>query len=209
MSDATAAPRAVLGISADLHDAAAALVVDGEVVAAAEEERFTRIKHDPSLPRNAVAWCLDFGGVSPADLLAVTFYEKPFSAYERILVDHARVGPRGLPTLTRAIGTWSRSKLWVAYRIERMLRELGPGGPRVTFADHHRSHAASAFYPSPFDRAAILTVDGVGEWATGSLGWGAGHRIELLAETRYPDSVGLFYSALTCFCGFEVNDGEY
>lgn len=199
----------ILGLSADFHDAAAALVVDGTVVAAAEEERFTRRKHDPSLPRHSVAWCLEHAGVAPGELDGVAFYDKPFTTYERVLVTHAKVGPKGFPALAEAVGTWSKTKLWVAYRIERLLRDLGHPMPPLTFAEHHQSHAAAAFYPSPFEQAAILTFDGIGEWATSTLGWGAGHRIEIREELRFPDSLGLLYSAFTAFCGFDVNDGEY
>ncbi len=200
----------VLGISADYHDAAAALVIDGRLVAAAEEERFTRVKHDPSLPRHAIRYCLEAGGVGPGDLDAVCFYDKPLTTYERILITHARVGPAGVRSLSKAVAAFSRSKLWVPLRIERFLRSLGHLRPvELRFAEHHQSHAASAFYPSPFERAAILTFDGVGEWATSSISWGAGHRIEQRLEQHFPDSIGLLYSALTAYCGFEVNDGEY
>ncbi len=200
----------MLGICADFHDSAAALVVGGRIVAAAEEERFTRVKHDASLPEAAVAACLEIAGLGAADLEVVAFHEKPLSAYERILVSHARAGVRAMPSLGRAIGGWSRRKLWIGYRVERMLRRLGSARPpRLTFVEHHVSHAASAFYPSPFERAAIITCDGVGEWTTSSIGRGDGGDVELLKEMRYPDSVGLLYSAVTSFCGFEVNDGEY
>ena len=199
----------ILGISADYHDAAAAVIVDGRVVAAAEEERFTRVKHDPSLPRHAMAWCLEEAGVGPHDLGGVAFYDKPFTTYERVLVTAAQVGPKGFPTLAKAVAQWSKTKLWVGYRIERALRDLGYDMAKLTFAEHHQSHAASAFYPSPFEHAAILTFDGLGEWTTSSLAWGAGHRIEVREEMRYPDSLGLLYSAFTAFCGFEVNEGEY
>ncbi|MFZ4432501.1 MAG: carbamoyltransferase [Microthrixaceae bacterium] len=199
----------VLGVSADFHDAAAALVVDGAVVAAAEEERFTRRKHEPSLPVNAMAWCLEFADLAPGDLGAVVFHEKPFTAYERLLATHARVGPRGFRQLSAAVRSWTRSKLWIAARIERALATIGPGRPPVRFCEHHLSHAAAAFLPSPFDRAAILTVDGVGEWATTSIGVGGPDGVRLVEELRFPDSLGLFYSALTAQCGFEVNDGEY
>jgi carbamoyltransferase len=199
----------VLGISADYHDAAAALVVDGQLVAASEEERFSRRKHDPSLPRNAVDFCLRAGGVEPGGLDLVVFYDKPLTTYERILATHAKVGPRGFPTLSRAVSTWSRSKLWVGARIENLLEELGHTGTEVAYSEHHLSHAASAFYPSPFASAAVLTFDGVGEWATSSICHGTGAELEMLEELRFPDSTGLFYSAMTAFCGFEVNDGEY
>lgn len=198
----------VLGISGDFHDAAAALVVDGRVVAAAEEERFTRQKHDPSLPRHALAWCLEEAGIVPGFLGTVAFYEKPLTAYERVLATAARVGVRAHRTLPATIATWSRSKLWVPLRIERELRRAGHPMPRLVFAEHHQSHAAAAFYPSPFESAAILTIDGVGEWATATIGWGRGNRIEVLRQMDFPDSVGLLYSAITALCGFDVNDGE-
>jgi carbamoyltransferase len=199
----------VLGVSADYHDAAACLVVDGELVAAAEEERFTRVKHDPSLPVHAMAWCLEAGGVAPGELDAVAFYDSPFTKLERILVTHGRVGPRGFPALARAMRSWLRSKLWVRYRLDAALGELGHPCPPVLFAEHHQSHAASAFLPSPFEEAAILTLDGVGEWTTTSIGVGEGGHVRLIEEQRFPDSLGLFYSAMTAHCGFEVNDGEY
>ena len=186
-----ARPRAILGISADYHDASVALVVDGEVVAAAAEERFSRRKHDPDLPRQATAWCLRSAGLEPGDLEEVAFYSKPLSTYERILSTHARIGPRGFPTLAKAIGTWSLRKLWVQYRVERMLAGIGPGRPRFSFAEHHQSHAASAFYPSPYDHAAIITFDGVGEWTTTSIAVGTGNRIDLLEQVRFPVVISL------------------
>lgn len=201
--------RSVLGISADYHDAAAALLIDGELVAAAEEERFTRIKHDPSLPVNAIAWCLEAGGIAPGDLDGVAFYAKPLNTYERILREHASVGPRGLVQLSRATQVWGGSKLWVSWRVERLLRRLGHPMPPLVYAEHHQSHAASAFYPSPFERAAVLTFDGVGEWTTSAIGHGTGSTLSILREQRYPDSLGLLYSTITAQCGFEVNDGEY
>ena len=200
---------AVLGISADFHDAAAALVVDGRVVAAAAEERFTRVKHDASLPERAMAWCLDDAGIAPDGLELVAFYEKPLSLFERVVSTHARVGPVGVARLTSAASSWVRTKAWIGYRIERALDDLGYAMPPLAFAEHHQSHAAAAFYPSPFERAAILTFDGVGEWATSSIASGAGHRIEALEELRFPDSIGLLYSTVTAHCGFAVNDGEY
>jgi carbamoyltransferase len=200
---------AVLGVSGEYHDAAAAVVVGGVLVAAAEEERFTRVKHDPSLPRHAIAWCLEEAGVEPGGLSDVVFYDKPLTTYERILSTHAKVGPRGFPALSRAVSTWSRSKLWVGARLERILTDLGHPTPRIAYSEHHLSHAASAFYPSPFESAAVLTFDGVGEWATSSIAHGRGNGITMQSELRFPDSIGLFYSAMTAFCGFEVNDGEY
>lgn len=181
-------------------------------MAAAEEERFTRIKHDPSLPSHAIAWCLDFAGIAARDLAAVVFYEKPVSTYERILVSAARTGPGSIGMLSRAVPVWSSSKLWVRYRIERLLQQLGGKGGRLPpffFAEHHHSHQAAAFYPSPFEEAAILTIDGVGEWATTTLAHGRANSMQQVGEIVFPDSLGLLYSAVTGFCGFEVNDGEY
>ncbi len=200
---------AILGLSFDYHDAAAALIVDGEVLAAAEEERFTRVKHDPGLPRHAMEWCLDASGVRPGDLTAVAFHSKPLTTYERILSSHAKAGPKAFSGLRRAVSNWSRSKLWVRERIDAALDELGHGGCPVSFVEHHLGHAASAFHPSPHESAAILTFDGVGEWVTTSIARGHGSRIEMLVELAYPDSIGLLYSAMTAFCGFEVNEGEY
>jgi carbamoyltransferase len=199
----------VLGVSFDYHDSAAALLLDGSLVAAAAEERFTRVKHDPGFPESAVAWCLGHEGLVPGDLEAIAFYDKPLATYERILATHAQVGPRGIRALGQSVSSWSRRKLWVAYRIDRAMRRLGPGRPRVLFSEHHVSHAASAFYPSPFDSAAILTFDGAGEWATASIGVGDEGGVRLLKELRFPDSIGLLYSTITAMCGFEVNDGEY
>jgi carbamoyltransferase len=198
----------VLGVSADYHDAAAAVVIDGEIVAAAEEERFTRRKHDASLPREAISWCLEAAEVEPGDLASVVFYDKPLSTWERIATTHCRVGPRGFRTFRSAASQWLGSKLWVGYRLTRLLADLGFEA-QVRFAEHHQSHAAAAYYPSPFEHAAILTFDGVGEWASSTIAWGTGHRIEMRCEQRFPHSLGLFYSAMTSFCGFEVNDGEY
>lgn len=199
----------ILGVSGDFHDAAAALVIDGRVVAAAEEERFTRRKHDPSLPEHAIAWCLQDAGVQPGELERVVFYEKPMTAYERFLVTHASIGPRGFSAFARGVASWSKTKLWAGYRLERILGELGYPGLRVEFTEHHQSHAASAFFPSPFEEAAVLVIDGVGEWSSATIGHGRGGQLTLLDEVRFPDSLGLFYSAMTSFCGFEVNDGEY
>jgi carbamoyltransferase len=202
------AGAAILGISCDYHDAAAAVVVDGAIVAAAAEERFSRRKHDPRLPASAIEWCLGDAGVGPGELDAVVCYDKPLTTYERLLVTHARAGPRGVATLGDAVSVWTRSKLWLRARVERRLRDLGFGDVEVLFAEHHQSHAAAAFYPSPFDDAAILTADGVGEWATSSISHGRNRRIEPLEHQRFPDSLGLLYSTVTAHCGFAVNDGE-
>lgn len=199
---------AVLGLSGDYHDAAAALVVDGEIVAAVQEERFTRVKHDPSMPRHSARWCLEHAGLEVADLRGVVFYDKPLTTYERLLATHATVGPRGFPVLARALPSWSRSKLWARARIESMLPVTDGRPPPIWFAEHHQSHAASAFYPSPFESAAVLTFDGVGEWATSSIGHGTGRALRIMRELRFPDSLGLLYSSMTAYCGFDVNDGE-
>ncbi|MEK7476616.1 MAG: carbamoyltransferase [Candidatus Coatesbacteria bacterium] len=200
----------ILGLSAFYHDSAAALVVDGELVAAAQEERFSRLKHDAGFPAEAVRWCIEAGGVGPEGPDAVAFYDKPVTKFVRLLETHFAVAPRGLRSFVAAMPLWTREKLWIPLRIESCLESLGVAMPRdLFFLEHHESHAASAFYPSPFPAAAILTVDGVGEWATASVGRGRGHAIELMSELRFPHSLGLLYSAFTAYCGFEVNDGEY
>jgi carbamoyltransferase len=199
--------KAILGISAYYHDSAAALVVDGRVVAAAQEERFTRIKHDHRFPHNAVAYCLGEAGIGPKDLDHVVFYEKPFLKFERLLETYLAMAPAGFRSFLMALPLWVHEKLRLP---EQMGRGLGGGyRGRYVFPEHHESHAASAFFPSPFEEAAILTLDGVGEWATASLGHGAGNRITLTHEMRFPHSLGLLYSAFTYFCGFKVNSGEY
>jgi carbamoyltransferase len=195
----------ILGISAYYHDAAACLVVDGEIVAAAQEERFTRKKHDPRFPRRAVAWCLAQGGLTADRLDLVGFYEKPIVKFERLLETYLGVAPKGLRSFVRAMPLWLGEKLWLADVIRE---ELGTKR-EILFGDHHESHAASAFYPSPFEEAAVLTMDGVGEWATSSIGVGRGHELTLLRELRFPHSLGLLYSAFTYFAGFKVNSGEY
>ncbi len=200
---------AILGLSAGFHDSAAAVVDDGRLVAAAQEERFSRTKHDPAMPAQATAWCLDAAGVGPDGLDAVVFYEKPFTSYERILSTHAVVGPKGFPQLSRAVRTWTKDKLWVAASVDRLLAATGRTGVPLAYAEHHVSHGAAAFYPSPFETAAVLTVDGVGEWATSSWGTGAGSSLTLQAELDFPNSLGLLYSTFTAYCGFAVNDGEY
>jgi carbamoyltransferase len=195
----------VLGLSCFYHDAAAALVRDGEIVAAAQEERFTRVKHDPGFPTHAVAYCLGEGGLAVGELDAVAFYDKPFLTFERLLETYLACVPHGLPSFIKAMPVWLKQKLWTPDVIRK---ELGYDGP-VLFTEHHESHAASAFLPSPFERAAILTADGVGEWATTSWGVGAGSEIDLRQELHFPHSLGLLYSAFTYFCGFRVNSGEY
>jgi len=200
----------VLGISALYHDAAAALVRDGRIVAAAQQERFSRRKHDPSFPIDAIRYCLEEAEVGPDDLTLVAYYDKPISTFVRILKSYVAAGPRGLRTFPTAMTEWSRRKLWVGYEIDRALRTLGATrSPELVYAEHHVSHAAAAFFPSPFEEAAVLTLDGVGEWTTASLGVGRGGDVRLLREIRFPDSIGLLYSAFTHHCGFKVNSGEY
>jgi carbamoyltransferase len=197
----------LLGLSAHYHDSAAVLLEDGAIVAAAQEERFTRIKHDASLPRHAIAYCLSQAG-GPPD--AVVYYEKPLQKFERILRTAFAVAPGGLRAFAAAVPDWVRHKLWIPLEIENALRAHGHDvAGRIFFASHHESHAAAAFYPSPFRRAAVLTLDGVGEWSTATLGRGNGSSLELLAELRFPHSLGLLYSAFTHYCGFRVNSGEY
>ncbi len=201
---------AVLGISALYHDAAAALVVDGDIVAAAQQERFSRRKHDPSFPIDAIAAVLEEGGIEEAGISAVAYYDKPLTTFIRVIKSYVEAGPKGVRTFPEAMGEWSRRKLWTSLVIERGIRTLGYRMPKdLLYAEHHVSHAAAAFYPSPFERAAVITMDGVGEWATSSIGVGRGRRIELLCEQRFPDSLGLLYSAFTYHCGFRVNSGEY
>jgi carbamoyltransferase len=198
---------AILGISAFYHDSAAALIVDGELVAAAQEERFTRTKHDHRFPTHAIEYCLREAGITPADLDHVGFYDKPLLKFERLLETYLAYAPSGFVSFSRAIPQWMGEKL----RLPKIIRrELGGAYRRgIIFAEHHESHAASAFYPSPFEEAAILTLDGVGEWTTTSVGVGRGNRIELQREVRFPHSLCLLYSAFTYFTGFKVNSGEY
>ena len=197
--------RYILGISAFYHDSAACLLRDGEIVAAAQEERFTRKKGDASYPQNAVDYCLKAGSISPSDLVCVGFYDKPLLKFERILETYLSVAPRGFRSFLKAAPLWIKQKL----HLEKQIRdELGYDG-EVLYAEHHESHAASAFFPSPFEEAALLTMDGVGEWATASLGLGRGNDIELIKELNWPDSLGLLYSAFTYYTGFKVNSGEY
>jgi carbamoyltransferase len=196
----------ILGLSAFYHDSAAALVRDGDVVAAAQEERFTRKKHDESFPACAVAYCLQEAGLAAADLDYVAFYEKPLPKFERLLETYLAFAPRGLGSFARALPAWVKDKLRLPGRIRR---GVGGGRAPLVFLDHHESHAASAFFPSPFERAAILTLDGVGEWTTTAQGTGEGNRIRLTDHLQFPHSLGLLYSAFTYYCGFKVNSGEY
>lgn len=200
----------VLGISGLYHDSAAAVLRDGEVVAAVQEERFTRRKHDPSIPAHAIEWCLSRPELHGDELAAVAYYDKPLSTFSRIIRSYAAAGPRGLRSINAALTEWLRRKLWTAYEIEKVLKGIGVAIPGdLLFSDHHLSHAAAAFHPSPFEQAAILTIDGVGEWATSSIGRGVGRKVELLEELRFPNSLGLLYSAFTYHAGFKVNSGEY
>jgi carbamoyltransferase len=195
----------ILGLSAFYHDSAACLVRDGKIIAAAQEERFTRKKHDASFPEHAVRYCLREGGIGVNQLDCVAFYEKPFLKFDRILHTYLAYAPAGLKSFLMAIPLWIRERIWMK---ELIRRELGCDC-KVFFPEHHESHAASAFFPSPFSEAAILTIDGVGEWTTTSYGVGRSHQIEMLAELHFPHSVGLLYSAFTYFTGFKVNSGEY
>lgn len=196
----------ILGISCFYHDAAAALIKDGKLVAAAEEEKFTRIKHDFSFPERAIDFCLNYAGLSGKDLDYVVFYEKPFYKFERILMTALQSFPKSWKVFTEAMLAWLGDKLWLKNIIKT---KIGIDERKILFGEHHLSHAASAFYPSPFEEAAILTVDGVGEWTTAAIGIGRGTDIELFKEIKFPHSLGLLYSAFTAFLGFKINNGEY
>lgn len=195
----------ILGISAFYHDSAAALLKDGEIVAAAQQERFSRKKHDPRFPKDAIDYCLRTGGITAADLDYVAFYDKPFVKFERLLMTYLSTAPKGLRSFFDQMPFWLKEKLFMRGTIRR---EMGYDGP-ILFSTHHQSHAASAFFPCPFEEAAILTLDGVGEWATAAYGVGRGNHIEILKEINFPHSLGLLYSAFTYFTGFKVNSGEY
>lgn len=200
----------ILGISAYYHDSAAALVNDSGIVAAAQEERFTRKKHDSGFPTNAIRYCLAEGGVTEDKLDAVVFYDKPISKFARLLETYFSVAPRGLRQFVSVLPIWVKQRLWIPMEIEESLESCGIKNiDKMFFAEHHESHAASAFYPSPFESAAILTMDGVGEWATSTIGRGQGNKLEILQDLKYPHSLGLLYSAFTYFAGFRVNSGEY
>ncbi len=196
----------ILGISCFFHDAAAALIRDGAVIAAAEEERFTRKKHDFEFPIHAIEYVLTAGGITCDDVAYVAFFEKPFVKFERILMTSLQTFPKGAGVFREAMVAWLLDKLWVSALITE---RLGIARERILFSEHHLSHAASAFFCSPFDEAAILTVDGVGEWATATMGRAKGTEIRLAREIRFPHSIGLLYSTFTAFLGFEVNEGEY
>ena len=195
----------ILGLSAFYHDSAACLVRDGEIVAAAQEERFTRVKHDPNFPANAVRYCLQEAGIEAKDLHCIGFYDKPLLTFERLLETHLGTAPLGIRLYWKSMVVWLKKKLWIPQLIQSELDCEVP----VLFGDHHESHAASAFYPSPYEEAAIMTLDGVGEWTTTSYGYGRGSEIHTLADIKFPHSLGLLYSAFTYFTGFKVNSGEY
>ena len=201
----------VLGVSAFYHDSAAALVVDGRIVAAAQEERFTRKKHDPGFPTQAIAYCLQAGGLKLEDVDYVAFYDKPFLKFERLLETYLAFAPRGFTSFRMAMPVWLREKLFQKSLLQKEFKKIAPAfdGEKLMFTEHHLSHAASAFYPSPFENAAVLTMDGVGEWATTSLAMGQGEKLDIHKEIHFPHSLGLLYSAFTYYTGFKVNSGEY
>ena len=195
----------ILGISAFYHDSAACLVKDGIIIAAAQEERFTRKKHDHTFPANAIQYCLKEAGIEGIDLDYVAFYDKPFLKFERILETYLSFAPMGIKSFLTAMPLWIKKKIWIKELIKDELNYNG----KIIFPEHHESHAASAFFPSPFQEAAFITMDGVGEWSTSSFGVGKGNKIELLADIQFPHSLGLLYSAFTYYTGFRVNSGEY
>jgi carbamoyltransferase len=199
----------ILGISAFYHDSAAAILIDGELIAAAQEERFTRIKHDSGFPAHAIKYVLEEAGMDYNELTAVTFYEKPLLKFERLLETYHGFAPKGLLSFISAIPLWIKEKLFMRKLLQEQLQQFGTAKIPLLFPEHHLSHAASAFYPSPFEEAAILTVDGVGEWATITIGYGNSGDIRVLKELHFPHSVGLLYSAFTYYLGFKVNSGEY
>lgn len=202
----------VLGISALYHDSAAALLRDGEIVAAVQEERFTRKKHDPGFPKQAIEYCLREAGIGPGDIDVVSFYDKPFLKFERLLETYLAFAPKGFESFRMAIPVWLREKLFLKDLLIKELSVLDPDcdwEEKLKFSEHHLSHAASAFFPSPFEEAAVLTMDGVGEWATTSLAIGRGNTLEVIKEIHFPHSLGLLYSAFTYYTGFKVNSGEY
>lgn len=202
----------VLGVSAYYHDAAAAVVLDGRIAAAAQEERFTRIKHDPAFPIHAIRACLELAGLKPRDLDFVTFYDKPFLKFDRLLETYLAFAPRGFESFRHALPVWLKEKLFQKSLLLKELKQLDGDvdwAARLQFSEHHLSHAASAFFPSPFERAAVLTLDGVGEWTTTSLACGQGNQLSVIREIHFPHSLGLLYSAFTQYTGFKVNSGEY
>jgi carbamoyltransferase len=202
----------ILGISAFYHDSAAALVVDGRIVAAAQEERFTRRKHDPGFPHEAVRYCLEQGAIEPSELDSIVFYDKPFLKFERLLETYLMFAPSGFASFRMALPLWIREKLFQKQLLNTELKRLDPSQdwtPKLRFTEHHLSHAASTFFPSPFEEAVVLTMDGAGEWATTSAAVGKGNQLQILKEIHFPHSLGLLYSAFTYYTGFKVNSGEY
>jgi carbamoyltransferase len=202
----------ILGISAFYHDSAAALIVDGEIIAAAQEERFTRKKHDSGFPRQAIAYCLEAAGLGLSDIDSVAFYDKPFLKFERLLETYVAFAPRGFRSFKTALPIWLAEKLFQKNLLTKQLKQFAPEFDwqnRLTFSEHHLSHAASAFFPSPFEEAVVLTMDGVGEWTTTSVAIGRGHDLQIVKELHFPHSLGLLYSAFTYYTGFKVNSGEY
>ena len=196
----------ILGISAYYHDSAACLLKDGKIIAAAQEERFTRIKHDHNFPSNAIQFCLKEAGISSSELNLIAFYEKPFLKFERILETYLSYAPKGIKSFLKAIPLWINKKLWIKNLISEELKDYNG---EILFPEHHESHAASAFYPSPFKESAFLTMDGVGEWSTTSFGIGKENKLQFLGDIKFPNSLGLLYSAFTYYTGFRVNSGEY
>jgi len=202
-------PEAIVGISAFYHDSAAAILVDGEILAAAQQERFSRKKHDHAFPTEALAYVMEEVGLTMDDVAAVAFYDKPYLKFERLLETYHAFAPRGMRSFLMAMPVWIKEKLLMKTLLREELAKFGTSAPPLLFPEHHLSHAASAFYPSPFEAAAILTIDGVGEWATSTIGFGKGHELTILRELDFPHSLGLLYSAFTYYTGFKVNSGEY
>ncbi|MEQ9438952.1 MAG: carbamoyltransferase [Cyclobacteriaceae bacterium] len=201
--------KVILGVSAFYHDSAAVLIIDGEIMAAGQEERFTRVKHDENFPMHAIRYVLADAGVGMEDVTTVVFYDKPWLKFERLLETYHAFAPSGLPSFLTAMPIWMKEKLFMKQRLRKQLSEIGKVNCPVLFSEHHLSHAASAFYPSPFQQAAILTIDGVGEWATTTIGFGTHNQIKIIKELHFPHSIGLLYSAFTSYIGFKVNGGEY
>ena len=202
---------AILGISAFYHDSAAALIIDGEIIAAAQEERFTRKKHDPSYPVNSINYCLSEAGLSLSQVDYIAFYDKPFLKFERLLETYVAFAPKGLQSFRMAMPVWLREKLFLKYMLIKEIKKIDKSfdSNKLMFGEHHFSHAASAFYASPFEEAVVLTLDGVGEWATTTVSIGKGHELDIVKEIHFPHSLGLLYSAFTYYTGFRVNSGEY
>ena len=200
----------ILGLSGYYHDSAACLLTDGEIVGAAQEERFTRKKHDASFPTAAAAWCLDAAGITLSDIDQIVFYDKPLIKFERLLETYISFAPRGFQSFRMAIPVWLREKLFQKNLLRKELRKYDANFDwqnKLLFSEHHQSHAASAFFPSPFENAVVLTMDGVGEWATTSVAMGSGNKLEVIKELNFPHSLGLLYSTFTYYIGFKVNSG--